>query len=243
MKITAIDNTKLRNEEHYQFQTDFKGLVEKNTPAALGIAVQFTAYLPLYANEGEALNVIRRSAVTDDLTDADILRDSTFRGVTDAVKAATHHFEASVRAAAARLQVVLDTYGNIAKKPYDEETAAITSLIAELRTGYAADVSTLGISAWIDELDRNNIAFDALKKERYTQDAERTQLKMKETRVAVDQCYHEIVERINALIIVNGAAAYGSFVNELNARIDAYNQMLALRKGKKDAKDDKQVDK
>ena len=88
MKITAIDNTKLRNEEHYQFQTDFKGLVEKNTPAALGIAVQFTAYLPLYDNEGEALNVIRRSAVTDDLSDADILRDSTFRGVTDAVKAA-----------------------------------------------------------------------------------------------------------------------------------------------------------
>ena len=66
---------------------------------------------------------------------------------------------------------------------------------------------------------------------------------MKETRVAVDQCYHEIVERINALIIVNGATAYASFVNELNARIGAYNQMLALRKGKKDAKDDKQVDK
>ena len=39
MKITAIDNTKLRNEEHYQFQTDFKGLVEKNTPAALSIAM------------------------------------------------------------------------------------------------------------------------------------------------------------------------------------------------------------
>ena len=46
MKITAIDNTKLRNEEHYQFQTDFKGLVEINTPATLSIAVQFTAYLP-----------------------------------------------------------------------------------------------------------------------------------------------------------------------------------------------------
>jgi len=46
MKITAIDNTKLRNEEHYQFQTDFKGLVEKNTLDTLGIAMQFTAYLP-----------------------------------------------------------------------------------------------------------------------------------------------------------------------------------------------------
>ena len=74
MKITSIDNTQLRNEEHQQFQTDFKGLVEINTPATLSIAVQFTAYLPLSANEGEALSVIRRSAVTDDLTDADIRR-------------------------------------------------------------------------------------------------------------------------------------------------------------------------
>ena len=39
MNITFIDNTKLRNEEHYQFQTDFKGLVEINTPAALSIAM------------------------------------------------------------------------------------------------------------------------------------------------------------------------------------------------------------
>ena len=35
MKITAIDNTNLRNAEHYQFQTDFKGLVEKKHPCCI----------------------------------------------------------------------------------------------------------------------------------------------------------------------------------------------------------------
>jgi len=129
------------------------------------------------------------------------------------------------------------------QKPYDEETVAITSLITDLRTTYSSDASTIGINDWINELDCNNVAFDALKNERYTQDADRTQLKMKETRTAVDLRYHEIVERINALFIVNGATAYAGFVNELNVRIEAYNQMLALRKGKNDAKDDKKVDK
>ena len=44
MKITAIDNTKLRNEEHYQFQTDFKGLVEKKHPCCIEYCYAFTAY-------------------------------------------------------------------------------------------------------------------------------------------------------------------------------------------------------
>ena len=44
MKITSIDNTKLRNEEHYQFQTDFKGLVEKKHPCCIEYCYAFTAY-------------------------------------------------------------------------------------------------------------------------------------------------------------------------------------------------------
>ena len=44
MKITSIDNTQLRNEEHYQFQTDFKGLVEKKHPCCIEYCYAFTAY-------------------------------------------------------------------------------------------------------------------------------------------------------------------------------------------------------
>lgn len=238
MKIQKIHLINLRNEEHYQFQTDFKGLVDRYTPAALGIEVAYAVYLVLYGDEGTALDMIRKSAVTEKITEADLLRDFTFRGLRDAIKAAGNHFNPSVKEAAARLQVALNHYGNLTLKPYDEETAAIAALIADLRTTYAPDATLTGINDWINELQTNNTAFDTLKKERYTEEAGKTQLRMKEVRTEIDATFRTITERINALIIVNGEATYAEFVNELNQRIENYQNLLAQRQGRNAKKDD-----
>lgn len=238
MKIQSIHLFHLRNEEHYQFQTDFKELVEHYTPTTLGIEVIYAAYLLLYADEGTALDVIRKSAVTSEITEADLRRDITFRGLSDAIKACGNHFKIEVKDAAARIQIVLDHYGSIISKSYDEETAAITSLITDLQTTYVTDAAKAGITDWVTELQANNTAFDILKKERYTEEAGKTQLKMKNVRSGIDVSYHTITDRINALIIVNGETTYKEFVNELNQRIEKYNLVLAQRKGRNAKEDD-----
>jgi hypothetical protein len=55
---------------------------------------------------------------------------------------------------------------------------------------------------------------------------------MKEVRIDVDEAYRTLVNKINALIIVNGEAPYVEFVNKLNQRIEAYTNNLALYKGR-----------
>jgi hypothetical protein len=232
MKIKKLRTSNLRNEEHFQFQTEFKDLANQFTPATLGIVNEYMAYEPLYYNESQALDVIRKSSITDDLADADMKRDSTFRGLADAVKAGNNHFNPTVKQAAARVQVVFDFYGNIATKPYDEETAAINNLITELNGTYANDAVALGINEWLIELKANNDAFDSLKKNRYSEGASKTQLRMKQVRMEVDAAYKTISERINAFIIINGPSAYEIFVNELNQRVGKYNILIAQRKGR-----------
>ena len=241
MKISTLKLKNLRNEEHFQFQTGFNDLVIQFTPATLGIVNEYMVYSSLFSSEGLALDIIIKSAITDELAIADMKRDATFSGLASAVKSGTKHFSAEVKQAAARVQVVFDTYGNVAKKGYDEETAAINSLITDLNSTYAADVPLLGIAGWITELKANNDAFDTLKKSRYIEEACKTQLRMKQVRTEVDAAYKAIVERINALIIVNGDRLYASFVNELNERIDQFNLVLAQREGR-NAKDDKPKD-
>ncbi len=231
MKIKKIDLSRLRNEEHYQFNTDFNALTESNNPTTLGIEVGFDAYQPLYIDEGEALDIIRRSAITEDIAKADALRDKTYRGLRDAVKSATSHFLVGKQQAAYRIQVVLDHYGDIIHKTYDEETAAIGSLIGDL-AALTADVTLLGLTDWIAEMQANNQAFDTLKKMRYTEAAVKTQLRMKQVRRQVDDAYNRITERIDALVIVNGGEAYATYINELNKRIDSYNLVLAQRIGR-----------
>jgi len=58
----------------------------------------------------------------------------------------------------------------------------------------------------------------------------RTDLVLKECRQAVDDVYHAIVDRINALVIIEGDAAYAEFIRHLNIVIDKYMSILAHRR-------------
>ena len=155
--------------------------------------------------------------------------------MTHFVKSAANHFNSEKREAAARIQLIFDYHGNLTNRPYDEETAAISKLTEELLK-HAADITLLGLTEWIAELQANNKAFDDLKKSRYTETSSKTQLRMKEVRVLSDAAYAKVTEHINALMVINGEAAYAKHVNELNQRIDSYSKMLARRKGR-NAKD------
>lgn len=231
MKISDFSLSRLRNEEHLQFHTSFKNLVLLTTAAALKIDLLFSTYLTLFANEELALDKVGKSSITDELADADTARDDLFRGLADAVKSARNHFRAEVRAAAKRLQVVLDSYGNIAIKAYEAETGAINKLVIDFNETYAADMATVGLTEWVTELKAKNDAFDSLKNSRYSEEISKTQLLMSQERAKLDVTYREIVERINALIIVEGEANYAPFVDQLNHRIDEYSNMLAIRQG------------
>ena len=136
-----------------------------------------------------------------------------------------------MREAAKRVKVIFDTYGNLVPKPDDEESGLISSLIEDLRIKVPADIATIQLIDWIAELERLNNAFIALEATRNSEEAKKSELRMKNVRVVVDAAYNKIVKRINALIIVTGEAPYAEFVKELNARIGRAQDSIALSKG------------
>ena len=238
MKIEKFNQNNLRNEEHYQFQTEFKTLVDQSTPSALNIEIDYATYQTHYAEEGEALNVVRKSALSDDLTEADHHRNDILHGMFDAVKSAGNHFKPEMKAAATRLQVLFDHYSDITHRTHDSKTSAITSLIAELTTTYASEISIISLNEWSTELQSSNDGFVNIKANRYSEEASKTQFRMKEVRADVDTIYRTIIERINALITINGDAAHKNFVTELNLRIAKYNNIIAQRKGRNGKSDE-----
>jgi hypothetical protein len=238
MKTTKISLSNLRNEEHIQFQTEVKDLVTLSDAAKLNISEAFAVFLLVYAKENEALQVIRKSANTEQLADADWDRDHIFRGFADAVKSACNHFNPDKHAAATRFDIVLGQYGNVARKPYNDETADIIKLVQEARGAYASDMSLLSLTDWVDELEVKNQAFDTLMKTRFTGDAKKTILRMKQVRIEMDDAYHAIANRLDALMLLNGTETLEPFVRELNTRVDKYNNILAQRKGRGKKDDD-----
>ena len=231
MEIASLYLHSQRNAAHYQFQTDFNDFVIKYTPQALGIVEDYAAYQPLLQDEGVAFVAITKSATTEEIDGADKNRDFTFRGTADKVINSLNHFDPQMREAARRVKIIFDTYGNLAPKPDDEESGLISSLIDDLRTKVPADIATIQLIDWIAELERLNNAFITLEATRNSEEANRTELRMKHVRVDVDAAYNKIIKRINALIIVTGEGPYAAFVKELNARIARAQDSIALSKG------------
>lgn len=232
MEIESIYLKSLRNEEHYKFNIDFTALVTETTPAVLGIQTLYPAYQLALATEASALNVLRGSAITDDLTDADAARDTTVRGLAGTVKSAINHFDPETRSSAFRLKKLIDSYGNMAEKPLDQETASIIKLVEELEGQYAADAVKLGIASWVTALKQQNKAFDDLKNSRYDEAVAKPQQNLRQARQETDNAYRAIVKRINSLIEVNGETAYSAFVTDLNARVENYQNLLMQRQSR-----------
>jgi hypothetical protein len=233
MKFRRIKIADLRNEEWFQFYTEFKALVEQYYPGTLNIEELFVTFVILYVKADKALEIIRKSATTEQLAEVDSARDVVFRGFADAVKSALSHFDAAKKEAAKRLKIVIDHYGNVARKPYDEETASIYNFIQEMNGAHAADVNTLGLNEWITRLETENKTFEALLKTRYSENVGKVNASLIEIRNDTDKIYRNIIKRIEASMLLNGEEQYLPFANELNLRVGHYSNLLAQRKGRK----------
>jgi hypothetical protein len=217
--------------------TEFRDLVLLVGAETIKISAEFQLFLVCFLNEDNALKKIAKSALTEEIENSDHQRDHTFRGLVESnTTALTHHYDPNVTAAAKRIKVPLDAYGNLAAMPLNEETSAICNLLQELTGKYAADVQTAGLSGWVNRLVECNNTLDALVKERNAENAEKAHLSLKTCRVETDKAYHAIANRINALIIIEGPDNYAVFVDKMNAFIDKYNNIIAQRTGRAKAK-------
>ena len=241
MQTVKIDTTKMRNDEHFQFMTEFKNAVNKyGSIVSLRIQQSFNQFQTLYMQEDEAFKKIIKSVITAEIQEADAYRDRVFRGMVDTAKAALNHFREDNLAAAKRLKVLFDTYGNLAPKPLNEETSAIYNLLQDLNGKYRSDANKVNLTEWVNELQNANNRVSKLIGDRYDESAAKTDLILKEVRVQIDAVYKTIIERINAFAVVAGlggdeadGSVFATFIKYFNTVIDKYSVIMAQRYGKK----------
>ena len=231
LKIKAVRTVHMRNDEYFLFYTSVGNLINKYGAAALKIEAQYVEIVPLFEDVDSALKKITMSAITLEIKKADKISDSIFRGMTDGYKAALNSSNAQKVEAANRLKPVFVTYGNLAAKPTKEQPAGIINMLQELTGKYAADCQTIGITEQVAALAESNNRVIELMGNRIFETSIRSNVVLKEARQKLDAAYRKIVERINALVVVEGPANYEAFINELNADIDKYNNTIAQRAG------------
>lgn len=232
MKIEKFNLNNLRNEEHFHFHSEVRELIAQETPEKLHIEKFMNNYNVLFEKERDTLEVISRSFLTAHLIEADENRDSILKGLYSFITAHTFHFDENIRTSAEKIQVVFKHYGNLTAKSYNEETASINNLIHDLRVDYQTDLVTLNINDWLNNLEVKNNEFNEIMQQRYSEHADKNKVSSREIRIEIDKVYTEIIDFINAWIIVNGEGDFSQFVKLVNERVQRNILILKIRKSR-----------
>jgi len=212
VKENGIGIEDLCREEYSLLQAEFKELMNQYYSGDIASEKLFSVFLDLYKQEEEAMDEVRKTIITDQLDLLDVERNCVFRGFVDRVKSTSNCINDDVHRAAIRLKVLLEQYGNITRRYYDQKTTAFNKLIQEITVTSLANVYMVGLAPWTLKLDDKNKAFDALMRLRYEEVATRTGLKVELVRFRLDTVYRNMSDLLNAQIRKNVAIKYKLFV-------------------------------
>ena len=201
------------------------------------IVSQNTALVAAVQAEDEAYRTITRSPLSDQIAEADQVRDNTFVGLRTMVEALGRVGTAAQKEAAPRvLQAMRDYQVNISEG-YELESTHIAQLIQQLEVSpLADDCTTLAVTALVGQLKTENQQVQTLIAQRNEQQAGIDAQAMQRARQAADLVYVETVMVINAFAVVEqqqGVSPYDHAIDVVNQDQEYYVQQVFPRGVKK----------
>ena len=201
------------------------------------IVSQNTALVAAVQAEDEAYRTITRSPLSDQIAEADQVRDNTFVGLRTMVEALGRVGTAAQKEAAPRvLQAMRDYQVNISEG-YELESTHIAQLIQQREVAPLSDDSpTLAVTALVGQLKTENQQVQTLIAQRNEQQAGIYAPAMQRARVASDLVYVETVMVINAFAVVEqqqGVSPYDHAIDVINQDQEYYVQQVFPRGVKK----------
>ena len=201
------------------------------------VTSQNTALVAAVQAEDEAYRTITRSPLTEQIAEADQVRDNTYIGLRTMVEALGRVGTAAQKEAAPRVLQAARDYQVSVTENYELESTHIAQLIQQLEVQpLSDDCTTLGITALVSQLKTENQQVQTLIARRNEQQAGIDAQAMQRARVAADLVYVETVMVINAFAVVEqqqGVSPYDHAIDVVNQDQEYYVQQVFPRGVKK----------
>jgi len=221
---------RMNNGAHFQFVTNALAKAKANTLIAEKASAQVKALEAKLSAEDEALKILQKSLLTDDIEAADRKRDEIFMAYRKVVKGSLNAPLDTLAEAAKTLNQSIKDYGIDPQMQLDKETGLLANLIADHQGKLAEQVATLGLTAYTTALKEANDKVNDLIMQRADERSLVVAGALKAARAETDTAYKDLVKRVNALWIVDYDAAYDEFINYMNEEIDRYREQVLTRK-------------
>lgn len=225
----------LRNNEFMTFCSEVRDAIglEGADAEHLDCEESFGAFCAALERYEQVIVVVGRSALTPQLNELDRQRTDVFMGIMRTIRTGYRHYEAKAREAACGLRPVVNTYKGVHRKPLADKAGYMENFIADMRSeAHAPRVEVLGLTAWVDELERVHRLYMETDKRRAMENVWRHTGDSLKARQELLACYRGLARRLNALCVVYGPERYADLFRRLNNRLHDFEVTLAKRKGR-----------
>ena len=229
-EIYDINIQRMNNGAHFTFVSNILARAEADT-AVKGKASELVSnFKAAVAAEDEALKISQKSLLTDEIAKADSDRDALYAGYKKAVEGFLAMPIADMAQAAKILSQHIKDYKINTADQLDKETGLLVNFISDLEDKYAAQVSKLGLTAFVTNLKEANERVRTLTLQRTNEKIGITVGALKTARTASDDAYRALVKMVNALTLVFGEKDYTAFIDYVNTEITHYKREVLGQK-------------
>ena len=229
-EIYDINIQRMNNGAHFTFVSNILARAEADT-AIKGKASELVSnFKAAVAAEDEALKISQKSLLTDDITKADSDRDALYAGYKKAVEAFLAMPIADMAQAAKVLAQHIKDYKINTADQLDKETGLLVNFITDLENKYSAQVTKLGLTAFVTNLKEANERVRTLTLQRTNEKMGVSVGALKTARTASDNAYRALVKMVNALALVFDEKDYTAFIDYVNTEITHYKREVLGQK-------------
>lgn len=230
-KIITVRIGNLRNAEDFGFMQRIAAITNLLTDAAdKAVVDSFNAAVTAF---DKALKDSQSSEYSTAVQKADEQADKAWRAITATLKIEVEHPLEAVRAAAAKGLAIINKYGDITKKSYDEEYGNMYNALQDFDALGEEQQKLAYIDTWVAELQARYDEFIAARKSRNAEDAEKMLGLVKLRRQQCDVEFRKLCDYVNLMASIKGEDIYNPFINNANSILADAKQTLANRSTRK----------
>ena len=230
--IEPISLEHMSNGSHFLFITDTVGLATADAKVKTKVTAELTALQTALKAEDDALALSKANLLSKEIKAVDAERDKHYKALRKAIKFFLNHPDAELVKAAARLEQLLKDYNINPAMQLDRETGLLLNLISDLETKSAADVTALALTPVVQAMKQANDKLREVTRARANDRAVQIVGQLRQAQHASDEAYRTLVQKVNALAVVEGEADYADFISKMNEQVKHYKQEV-LPKAKK----------
>ena len=233
-QINSISLERMSNGSHFLFITDTVGLATADAKVKTKVTAELTALQTALKAEDDALALSKANLLSGEIKTLDAERDKHYKALRKAITFFLNHPDAQLVKAAARLEQLLKDYNIDPKMQLDRETGLLLNLISDLETKSAADVTALALTPVVQAMKQANDKLREVTRARANDRAVQIVGQLKQAQHASDEAYRTLIQKVNALAVVEGEADYADFISKMNEQVKHYKQEVLPKAKKKD---------